>query len=210
MRPKYFETFARKIIAKKNGSCSLGNTLLISTEIKQQIWNQHHRHKSQVKFCQDQKVNTFWAKMSKFGDLCLKLLKTVFRFEISTFEIEYSQNFIKNRKLILFGPNAHIWRFELCTFQNEYEFEISTFEWSSRNQHHNSTCEISLVLGSYYFFVQNIKIFAFGLEILKNKDSRKFQISPTLKLWVVSDHFAISWAVLGCFGLFRLVLAHLG
>ena len=120
MRPKYFETFARKIIAKKNGSCSLGNTLLISTEIKQQIWNQHHWHKSQVKFCQDQKVNTFWAKMSKFGDLCLKFLKTIFRFEISTFEIEYSQNFIKNRKLILFGPNAHIWRFELHTFQNEY------------------------------------------------------------------------------------------
>ena len=50
-------------------------------------------------------------------------------------------------------------------FKMNIEFEISTVEWSSRNQHHNTTCEISLILGNYYFFLQNIKILAFGLEI---------------------------------------------
>ena len=44
--------------------------------------------------------------MFKLGDLALKFLKTNVRFEISTFEIGYSQNLIKIRKLRLFGTNA--------------------------------------------------------------------------------------------------------
>ena len=50
--------------------------------------------------------------MLKFGDLSSKFSKTNVRFEISTFEIEYRQNFVKIRKLILFDlkcPYLVIW-----------------------------------------------------------------------------------------------------
>ena len=49
--------------------------------------------------------------MSKFGDLGSKFLKTNVRFEISTIKIEHRRNFVKIRKLILFGskcPNLSI------------------------------------------------------------------------------------------------------
>ena len=42
--------------------------------------------------------------MPKFGDLGSKCSKTSVKFEISTFEIGYIQNFVKIRELILFGP----------------------------------------------------------------------------------------------------------
>ena len=42
--------------------------------------------------------------MLKLWDLSSKFAKTNVRFESSTFEIEYMQNFVKIRKLILFGP----------------------------------------------------------------------------------------------------------
>ena len=63
-----------------------------------------------LKFCkgkiekQDEKLNTFWPKMPKFGNLGLKFSQTSVRFEISTFEIGYMQNFVMVRELILFGP----------------------------------------------------------------------------------------------------------
>ena len=44
--------------------------------------------------------------MLKFGNLSSKLTITNVRFEISTFEIEYRQNFIKVRKLILLDPKC--------------------------------------------------------------------------------------------------------
>ena len=42
--------------------------------------------------------------MPKFGNLGSKFSKTSVRFEISTFEIGYMQNFVMVRELILFGP----------------------------------------------------------------------------------------------------------
>ena len=50
--------------------------------------------------------------MPKYRDLDSNFSKTSVKFEISTFEIVYMQNFIKIRKLILFGPkcpNLGIW-----------------------------------------------------------------------------------------------------
>ena len=50
--------------------------------------------------------------MPKFGRLGSNFWKTNVRFEISTFEIGYKGNFVKIRKLILFGPkcpNVSIW-----------------------------------------------------------------------------------------------------
>ena len=47
-----------------------------------------------------------------FGDLGSNFSKTNVRFEISTFEIAYKQNFIKIKKVIAFGPkflNLGIW-----------------------------------------------------------------------------------------------------
>ena len=47
-----------------------------------------------------------------FGDLGSNFSKTNVRFEISTFEIAYKQNFIKINKVIVFGPkflNFGIW-----------------------------------------------------------------------------------------------------
>ena len=44
--------------------------------------------------------------MPKFGDLGLKFSKTNIRFEFNTFEIGYTRNFVKVRKLILFGPKC--------------------------------------------------------------------------------------------------------
>ena len=52
-------------------------------------------------------------------DLGSKYLKTSVKIEISTFEIEYIQKFVKIRKLILFGPkcpNSNLWA---PTFQNQ-------------------------------------------------------------------------------------------
>ena len=49
--------------------------------------------------------------MPTFGDLGSKFSKNV-RFEISTFEIGYRQNFVKIKKVIPFGPkcpNLEIW-----------------------------------------------------------------------------------------------------
>ena len=49
--------------------------------------------------------------MLKFGDLGLKFSKANVRFEISTFEIGYKQNFVIIRKLILIDskyPNLNI------------------------------------------------------------------------------------------------------
>ena len=48
-----------------------------------------------------------------------KFSKTKIRFEISTFEIGYRQNFVKIRKLIIFGLNAQIWAFGLKIFKNK-------------------------------------------------------------------------------------------
>ena len=42
--------------------------------------------------------------MPNFGDFGSKCSKTNVRFEIITFEIGYKWNFVKIRKLILFGP----------------------------------------------------------------------------------------------------------
>ena len=50
--------------------------------------------------------------MPKFGDLGSKVLKTGVRFETSTFEIGYRENFVKIKKSIAFGPkctNLGIW-----------------------------------------------------------------------------------------------------
>ena len=50
--------------------------------------------------------------MPSFGDLTSKCSKTNLRFEISTFEIGYMQNYVKIKKLITFGPkslNLDVW-----------------------------------------------------------------------------------------------------
>ena len=44
--------------------------------------------------------------MFKFGDFSWKFSKANVRFDISTFKIEYRQNFVKIRKLIRFGPKC--------------------------------------------------------------------------------------------------------
>ena len=80
--------------------------------------------------------------MLKFGHLDSKFSKINVRFEISTFEIAYRQNFVRR-------------------------------------------------LESWYFLTQNTHISAFGPKIWKMKVSRKFQISPTLKFWVVLGRFTI-------------------
>ena len=54
------------------------------------------------------RVSASWPKMPKFGDLSSKSFRANNIFEISTVEIEYMQNFVKIRKLILFGPKCPI------------------------------------------------------------------------------------------------------
>ena len=66
-------------------------------------------------------MDTFWPKTPKFGDLGSKFLKTNVRFEITTFEIKFIPNFVKIRKLILFGP-------KYSNLKTNVRFEISTFE----------------------------------------------------------------------------------
>ena len=87
-----------------------------------------------------------------------KFSKTKIRFEISTFEIGYRQNFVKIRKLIIFGPkcpNLGIWA------QN-FQKQMANLKSAHSKK---STCEISLRLESQYFLAQNPQIWAFGLEI---------------------------------------------
>ena len=50
------------------------------------------------------KVATFWPKMPILRNLGSKFSETNVRFEISTFELGYMQNFLKIIKLTLFGP----------------------------------------------------------------------------------------------------------
>ena len=57
-------------------------------------------------------------------------------------------------------------------------------------------------LESWFFLAQNTQIWAFGLEIWKRKDCRKFQISPIF-FSVVLQFF---WVILAGFGSFWLVL----
>ena len=67
-------------------------------ENKSQIWNQ--------------KIDGFWPKMLKFVNLGSKFSKASVKFKTSTSRIGYLQNFVKIRKLILFGlkcPNFGIW-----------------------------------------------------------------------------------------------------
>lgn len=52
---------------------------------------------------------------------------TSVKYEISTFDIGYMQNFVKTRKLILLGQNAKICAFGL-EFSTNYKFEIITFK----------------------------------------------------------------------------------
>ena len=56
--------------------------------------------------------------MLKFEDLNSKFLKINVRFEISTFEIGYMQNFVKVRKLMLFDPKCPYLEIWAQTFQN--------------------------------------------------------------------------------------------
>ena len=62
-------------------------------------------------------------------------------------------------------------------------------------------------LESLYFFAQNTQIWPFGPEVWKTKASRKFQVCPILKFWVVSGRFAI---FLGRFSWFCVVSAGYG
>ena len=50
------------------------------------------------------KVEFFWPKTPKFGDLGSKFWKASVKFNINTFEIGYLQNFVKIKKSILFTP----------------------------------------------------------------------------------------------------------
>ena len=69
----------------------------------------------------------------------------------------------------------------------------------------------------WYFLAQNTQILEFQLAVRKAKASRKFQISPVLKFWVVLSCFAIFfgclhwfWIVMTGFTLFWLVSGHSG
>ena len=136
--------------------------------------------------------------MFKSEHLVLNFLKTDDRFEISTFEVRYWHNFVKIGKLILLCPkypNLGIWAQNL--WENNIRLEISIFKIGYRQN-------IVKILESWYFFVQNTQIWAFGTELWKTKGNRKFKISPIWKFWVVSGHFAI---YLCRFGRFWIVLA---
>ena len=62
-------------------------------------------------------------------------------------------------------------------------------------------------LNNWYFFAQNTRIWAFGLNVWKTKASRKFQIPLIFNCWVVLGHFAVFWFVSAGFGSFWLVPA---
>ena len=129
-----------------------------------------------------------------------KFSKMKVRFEISTFEIGYRQNFVKIRKLLLFS----FWS------------KMSKF-WDSDSKFSKTNVNSELFeLGYIRNFVkirelilleQNGQIWAFGLEIWKANTRRKLQIFPILKFWVVLGCFIIS---LGRFCSFRLVSARFG
>ena len=57
--------------------------------------------------------------MLKFGDFSLKFLKINIRFKISTFKIEYRQNFVLTRKLILFDRKCPFWEIWAEIFENK-------------------------------------------------------------------------------------------
>ena len=66
--------------------------------------------------------------MLKVRDLSSKFSKTNVRFEISTFEIECEQNFVKIRKLILFDPKCPYLVVRAQNSRTNVRYEISTFE----------------------------------------------------------------------------------
>ena len=60
--------------------------------------------------------------MLKIGDWASTFMKINVRFETSTFKTDYIQNFVKIRKLILFGPkypNMENWAHRFCTQMKE-------------------------------------------------------------------------------------------
>ena len=138
--------------------------------------------------------------MHIFGNLSSKFSKVNVRFEISTFKVVYMRNFIKIEKLILFSsnyPNLGIW---LQIFKKLCQI---------CNQHRQNKVQANFVkrLESWYFLAENIQICSFGLKFWTTKATRKFRISPILKLCVVSQFFGLFQQFLGRFGWFWHVSA---
>ena len=115
-----------------------------------------------------------------------KSLKGNVRFEISTFETRYKGNFVKNRKLILFDPKCPNWAFGLKIWKTNVRFEISTFEIGYM-------LDFVKRLESCYFLAQKAQIGVIGLKIWKTRTSRKLQVSPISKFWVVLARFGSFW-----------------
>ena len=101
--------------------------------------------------------------MPIFGDLSSKFLNINVRFEISTFEIGYRQNFAKIRKLIIFDPKCPylgIWA------QN---FQIPMSDLKSAQSKYSAWKILLKRLESWYFLTQNAQICTFGLKIFKKQ-----------------------------------------
>ena len=111
------------------------------------------------------------------------------------------QNFVKITKLILLCPkypNLGIWATNF--WKNNVRCQISIFKIGRRQN-------LVKRLESWYFFVQNTQIWAFGPKVWKTKVNRKFQISPIWTFSVSSGCFSF---FLGRLGWFRIVLAGFG
>ena len=138
-----------------------------------------------------------------------KSWKTNVKFEHSTFEIGYKQNFVKIRKLILlrskcpklgicaqnFGEkNA---RFEISTFEIGYVIDFVNF-WSKRPNfgHLSQKFEKQKLVENYrYLQFQNFGSF---------RVVSQFFLGRFGCFWVVSVSFRSFWLVSGRFGSFRV------
>ena len=117
--------------------------------------------------------------MPKSGHLSPKFSKTNVRFEISTFEIGYMQNFVNIRKLILIDPkypNLGIWAQSVKNKSWQKILDLPSFE-------------ISGLFGSICKF--------FGLFRLVFGGFGTFLVS----FWLVLGPLCSPWVVFACFGL---------
>ena len=121
--------------------------------------------------------------MPKFEDLDSRFSKTNIRFEISTSEGDTCKILLKLESWYFLAQNAHIWGDSGSKFsKTNVIFKISTCQIEYRQNFVER-------LESLNVLAQNAQICAFGLEIWKTKASRKFQISPVWKFWIVSGRF---------------------
>ena len=137
----------------------------------------------------------FWSKIPKFEDLGSKFSKKTGRYEISTFELGYKQNFVKMRKLILFGPTSpHLGIWARNCRKQIVRFEISTLKiWCRQN---------FVKIRKHTFWPKIPKFWYLGSisEKLKLEENSRFPQFWNFGLFLVVLQF-----LGGRFGWFRLV-----